>query len=205
MAYSMFDPWLRLLKMEPQVPGSNLAASKLLRVKYKKRNSNFENLPSDDEWVTERENPTLPRENNWLRVLDDNPECDTSDEEGNEDNEIEILTRNVQRVYDHQDRETHARRRQINKMKEIHVIDEDDGPSTEFDRQDDDYLDMVPENDVQMRTNDLDDTNLDDDEDNAEDEFQENWDGEDDWENNDFDNVNYGDNEFDENDDNDWL
>ena len=23
----------------------------------------FENLPSDDEWVTERENPTLPREN----------------------------------------------------------------------------------------------------------------------------------------------
>ena len=24
--------WLRLLKMEPQVPGSNLAASKLLRV-----------------------------------------------------------------------------------------------------------------------------------------------------------------------------
>nr|XP_027075660.1 ciliogenesis-associated TTC17-interacting protein-like [Coffea arabica] len=141
MAYSMFDPWLRLLKMEPQVPGSNLAASKLLRVV-----------------------------NN-----------------------------------DHQDRETHARRRQINKMKEIHVIDEDDGPSTEFDRQDDDYLDMVPENDVQMRTNDLDDTNLDDDEDNAEDEFQENWDGEDDWENNDFDNVNYGDNEFDENDDNDWL
>ncbi|XP_027182149.1 uncharacterized protein LOC113780554 [Coffea eugenioides] len=160
----------------------------------------FENLPSDDEWVTERENPTLPRENSWLRVLDDNPECDTSDEEGNEDNEIEILTRNVQRVYDHQDRETHARRRQINKMKEIHVIDEDDGPSTEFDRQDDDYLDMVPENDVQMGTNDLDD-----DEDNAEDEFQENWDGEDDWENNDFDNVNYGDNQFDENDDNDWL
>ena len=58
----------------------------------------FENLPSDDEWVTERENPTLPRENSWLRVLDDNPKCDTSDEEGNEDDEIEILTRNVQRV-----------------------------------------------------------------------------------------------------------
>ena len=90
-------------------------------------------------------------------------------------------------------------------MKEIHVIDEDDGPSTEFDHQDDDYLDMVPENDVQMGTNDLDDTNLDGDEDNAEDEFQENWDGEDDWENNDFDNVDYGNNEFDSNDENDWL
>nr|XP_027071869.1 protein PFC0760c-like [Coffea arabica] len=127
------------------------------------------------------------------------------DEEGNEDDEIEILTRNVQRVYDHEDRQTHVRRRQVNKMKEIHVIDEDDGPSIEFDRQDDDYLDMVPENDVQMGTNDLDDTNLDGDEDNAEDEFQENWDGEDDWENNDFDNVDYGNNEFDSNDENDWL
>ncbi|XP_027088461.1 uncharacterized protein [Coffea arabica] len=108
-------------------------------------------------------------------------------------------------TYDHQDRETHVRRRQVNKMKEIHVIDEDDGPSTEFDRQDDDYLDMVLENDVQMGTNDLDDTNLDGDEDNAEDEFQENWHGEDDWENNDFDNVDYGNNEFDSNDENDWL
>ncbi|XP_027177656.1 uncharacterized protein LOC113776795 [Coffea eugenioides] len=165
----------------------------------------FENLPSDDEWVTERENPTLPKENSWLRVLDDNPKCDTSDEEGNEDDEIEILTRNVQRVYDHEDRQTHVRRRQVKKMKEIHVIDEDDGPSTEFDRQDDDYLDMVPETDLQMGTNDLDDTNLDGDKDNAEDEFQENWDGEDDWENNDFDNMDYGNNEFDSNDENDWL
>ncbi|XP_027120523.2 uncharacterized protein [Coffea arabica] len=139
----------------------------------------FEDLPSDDEWVTEKENPTLPRENSWLRVLDNNPICDTSDEEGNGDDEIEILTRNVQRAYNHEGRETHARRRQVNKMKEIHVIDEDDGPSAEFDRQDDDYLDMVPENDVQMGINDL-DTNLDGDEDNAEDGSQQNWDGEDD-------------------------
>ncbi|XP_027157929.1 uncharacterized protein LOC113759555 [Coffea eugenioides] len=144
----------------------NWSAFELLRERQRQRQRvieeiPFENLPSDDEWVTERENPTLPRENSWLRVLDDNPKCDTSDEEGNEDDEIEILTRNVQRVYDHEDRQTHVRRRQVNKMKEIHVIDEDDGPSTEFDRQDDDYLDMVPETDLQMGTNDLDDTNLD--------------------------------------------
>lgn len=59
----------------------------------------FENLPSDDEWVTEREGPVLPSANKWLRVLDENPNNDTSDEEneeGNVDDQVQFIARNIE-------------------------------------------------------------------------------------------------------------
>ncbi|CAL5332706.1 unnamed protein product [Camellia sinensis] len=43
----------------------------------------LDDVPSDDEWITEREKPTLPREGNWLSVLDRNARhgCHSEDEE----------------------------------------------------------------------------------------------------------------------------
>ena len=55
----------------------------------------FENIPSDDEWVTEREGPVLPSTNKWLRVLDENPNNVTSDEES-EDDEVQFIAKNIQ-------------------------------------------------------------------------------------------------------------
>ncbi|XP_042423572.1 uncharacterized protein LOC122011242 [Zingiber officinale] len=45
----------------------------------------FENLPSDDEWITEIEDPVLPKDNEWLRILDENQNHDTTDEEENDE------------------------------------------------------------------------------------------------------------------------
>ncbi|CAL5438641.1 unnamed protein product [Camellia sinensis] len=59
-----------------------------LRQRHKNRQSIMnplclDDVPSDDEWITEKENPTLPREGNWLHVLDRNARhgCHSEDEE----------------------------------------------------------------------------------------------------------------------------
>lgn len=38
-------------------------------VHLKEKFLNFEDIPSDDEWITEKEDPVLPRKGNWLGIL----------------------------------------------------------------------------------------------------------------------------------------
>ncbi|XP_028119484.1 secreted acidic protein 1A-like [Camellia sinensis] len=54
----------------------------------------LDDVPSDDEWITERENPTLPREGNWLHVLDRNARhgCHSEDEE------VDALARDLEQA-----------------------------------------------------------------------------------------------------------
>ncbi|CAL5414699.1 unnamed protein product [Camellia sinensis] len=60
----------------------------LKRQRHKNRQSIMnplclDDVPSNDEWITEKENPTLLREGNWLHVLDRNARhgCHSEDEE----------------------------------------------------------------------------------------------------------------------------
>ncbi|XP_028059325.1 prostatic spermine-binding protein-like [Camellia sinensis] len=58
----------------------------------------LDDVPSDDEWITEREKPTLPREGNWLSVLDRNARhgCHSEDEE------VDALARDLEQAcHDH--------------------------------------------------------------------------------------------------------
>ncbi|XP_028126841.1 uncharacterized protein LOC114323430 isoform X3 [Camellia sinensis] len=52
----------------------------------------LDDIQSNDEWITERETPTLPREGNWLSVLDRNARhgCDSDEDE------VEALARNLE-------------------------------------------------------------------------------------------------------------
>ncbi|CAL5335130.1 unnamed protein product [Camellia sinensis] len=54
----------------------------------------LDDVPSDDEWITERERPTLPREGNWLSVLDRNARhgCHSEDEE------VDALARDLEQA-----------------------------------------------------------------------------------------------------------
>ncbi|XP_028057676.1 uncharacterized protein LOC114261595 [Camellia sinensis] len=58
----------------------------------------LDDVPSDDEWITERETLTLPRERNWLSVLDRNARhgCDSDEDK------VEALARNLEQAcHDH--------------------------------------------------------------------------------------------------------
>ncbi|GMP72097.1 hypothetical protein CsSME_00030246 [Camellia sinensis var. sinensis] len=54
----------------------------------------LDDVPSNDEWITEREAPALPREGNWLSVLDRNIQhgCDSDEDE------VGALARNLEQA-----------------------------------------------------------------------------------------------------------
>lgn len=76
----------------------NLKLQERERQRQKRRMSeldecSFESLPSDDEWITEKENPVLPKENTWLRALDENANDDKEDEE--EIDDVEFIATHI--------------------------------------------------------------------------------------------------------------
>lgn len=54
----------------------------------------LDNMPSDDEWLVEKENPVLPRQNHWLKILEENTNKRASDDE----DEVGVITRDVRRA-----------------------------------------------------------------------------------------------------------
>ncbi|GMP80583.1 hypothetical protein CsSME_00035622 [Camellia sinensis var. sinensis] len=80
----------------------------------------LDDVPSDDEWITERETPTLPREGNWLSVLDRNAQhgCDSDEDE------VEALARNLEEACcDHIGREHNK----------VHEVSDDDAMDQNMD------------------------------------------------------------------------
>ncbi|XP_028063357.1 prostatic spermine-binding protein-like [Camellia sinensis] len=73
----------------------------------------LDDAPSNDEWITEREKPTLPREGNWLNVLDRNARhgCHSEDEE------VDALARDLEQA---------CRDHIGENVDEIHEVSDDD-------------------------------------------------------------------------------
>ncbi|CAL5440413.1 unnamed protein product [Camellia sinensis] len=114
----------------------------------------LDDIPSDDEWITDRETPTLPREGNWLSVHDRNAQhgCDS-------DEEVEALARNLEEACrDHIGRE----------HDEVHEVSDDDVMDQNMDAQrdfDHDFEDSTIGEDIE----DLDGTGGGDDDDDNDD------------------------------------
>ncbi|XP_059643117.1 uncharacterized protein LOC132284985 [Cornus florida] len=87
----------------------------------------FEDVSSDDEWITEKEDPVLPTKTKWLRVLDDKVQEDDSDEE----DEVERMTRTLEEIYAIDDNED------LQPLNPIDEANEEDGAGFN-----DDFMDM---------------------------------------------------------------
>ncbi|XP_059627380.1 uncharacterized protein LOC132270201 [Cornus florida] len=87
----------------------------------------FEDVSSDDEWITEKEDPVLPTKTKWLRVLDDKVQEDDSDEE----DEVERMTRTLKEIYAIDDNED------LQPLNPIDEANEEDGAGFN-----DDFMDM---------------------------------------------------------------
>ncbi|KAG6509452.1 hypothetical protein ZIOFF_027444 [Zingiber officinale] len=99
----------------------------------------FENFPSDDEWITEIEDPVLPKDNEWLRILDENQNHDTTDEEEND--EVEVIASHIMRTIDETPSESRGKRKQVNQMHNFHLVNEEENV---------DGLNVINEDVVQM-------------------------------------------------------
>ncbi|XP_059624684.1 uncharacterized protein LOC132267551 [Cornus florida] len=87
----------------------------------------FEDVSSDDDWITEKEDPVLPTKTKWLRVLDDKVQKDDSDEE----DEVERMTRTLEEIYAIDDNED------LQPLNPIDEANEEDGAGFN-----DDFMDM---------------------------------------------------------------